>query len=359
MHIAMITAGGAGMYCGSCMHDNTWAHALMNAGAEVSLIPTYTPVRVDEADASLDRIFLGGINVYLNARFRWWSRLPRFTTRWLDHPRVIRMATRKSVSNDAHELGSLTVSMLEGEQGPHQTAINELTHFVVHQLRPDVVLFSNALLSGAVTQLRSQFSGPVICVLQGDDVFLDGLLPEYRETVMSLLQERTTAFSGYLTHSDFYREYMREYLSLGSVRIDTIPLGIQVQGHDGQPAQTDGNEYRVGYFARIAPEKGLHYLAEAFPLLKQDVPNARLKIGGYLGEQHRSYFDGIMNQLKPWDDSIEYIGSPDTHQGKVEFMKSIDVLSVPTEFLEPKGLYVLEAMANGGPCRAATSWCLS
>jgi glycosyltransferase involved in cell wall biosynthesis len=33
----------------------------------------------------------------------------------------------------------------------------------------------------------------------------------------------------------------------------------------------------------------------------------------------------------------------------VAFYKSIDVLSVPTEFQEPKGLYVLEALANGVP----------
>ena len=48
MHIAIVTAGGAGMFCGSCMHDNTWAKALQEAGHEVSLIPTYTPIRVDE-----------------------------------------------------------------------------------------------------------------------------------------------------------------------------------------------------------------------------------------------------------------------------------------------------------------------
>jgi hypothetical protein len=52
MHIAIITAGGAGMFCGSCMHDNTLAGALMAAGHEVSLIPTYTPIRVDERDVS-------------------------------------------------------------------------------------------------------------------------------------------------------------------------------------------------------------------------------------------------------------------------------------------------------------------
>lgn len=58
-HIAIITAGGAGMFCGSCMHDNTWARSLMAAGCQVSLIPTYTPIRVDEANVSSDRVFLG------------------------------------------------------------------------------------------------------------------------------------------------------------------------------------------------------------------------------------------------------------------------------------------------------------
>ncbi|MFT5325958.1 MAG: hypothetical protein ACI8P0_003832, partial [Planctomycetaceae bacterium] len=50
MHVAIITAGGAGMFCGSCMHDNTWARALRDAGHDVILIPTYTPIRVDEED---------------------------------------------------------------------------------------------------------------------------------------------------------------------------------------------------------------------------------------------------------------------------------------------------------------------
>jgi len=34
---------------------------------------------------------------------------------------------------------------------------------------------------------------------------------------------------------------------------------------------------------------------------------------------------------------------------KLDFLYSLDVFSVPTEFLEPKGLYALEAMAAGVP----------
>ena len=48
MKIAILTAGGAGMFCGSCMQDNTLVRALRLAGADALLLPTYTPIRVDE-----------------------------------------------------------------------------------------------------------------------------------------------------------------------------------------------------------------------------------------------------------------------------------------------------------------------
>ena len=66
MKIAYITAGAAGMYCGSCLHDNTLAAALMAKGHEVALIPTYTPTRTDEEDVSIDRVFYGAVNVFLS-----------------------------------------------------------------------------------------------------------------------------------------------------------------------------------------------------------------------------------------------------------------------------------------------------
>ena len=68
MKIAYIAAGAAGMYCGTCIHDNTLASALQRKGHDVALIPTYTPIRTDEADVSIDRVFYGGINVYLQQK---------------------------------------------------------------------------------------------------------------------------------------------------------------------------------------------------------------------------------------------------------------------------------------------------
>ena len=57
MKVAYIAAGAAGMYCGSCLHDNTLAAGLMERGHDVALIPTYTPLRTDERDVTNEPIF--------------------------------------------------------------------------------------------------------------------------------------------------------------------------------------------------------------------------------------------------------------------------------------------------------------
>ncbi len=347
MHIAIITAGGAGMFCGSCMHDNTWARALMATGAEVSLIPTYTPIRVDEADVSGSRVFFGGINVYLASKWRWWRAVPSFARRWLDHPAIIRWATAKAVSNDAAELGQLTLDMLAGESGPQREQVEQLAKFL-GELRPDVVVFSNALLAGAVRRIKQLFTGPVLCVLQGDDIFLDALPDSHREQVLSSLHNRARDFDGFITHSYYYAEHMAAELSVSLDRFYQLPLGIDLTGHDGQP-RAAGDPFTIGYFARLCPEKGLHLLVEAFARLHMKHPRTRLRVGGYLGDRDRLYFEHVRSQAARLGAAIEFVGSPASQSEKVEFLKSLDVLSVPTVYREPKGLSILEALANGVP----------
>ncbi len=191
MHIAIVTAGGAGMFCGSCMHDNTWAKALRAAGEDVTLIPTYTPLTLDEVDQSEQRVFLGGINVYLEHRSRLWRKLPSRLTRLVDARWLINLATRFGVSNEAQELAGLTLELLAGEQGPQARELDDLVRFLAVELKPDAILFSNVLLSGAAVPLRRRYAGPIWCVLQGDDIFLEALPAEARaQAIAKIYAER-------------------------------------------------------------------------------------------------------------------------------------------------------------------------
>lgn len=348
MHIAIITAGGAGMYCGSCMHDNTWARSLIDFGELVTLIPTYTPIRVDEANASSRRVFLGGLNVYLRTKYAFWRALPRFLTQWVDTPWIINLATRFGVSNDAHELGLLTQSMLDADDGPQNEQYAELARYVGEELRPDVLCFSNALLAGALPALRRKFDGPILCTLQGDDIFLDGLVEPYRHAVMERLKKLVRGFDGFITHSRYYRDHMSRYLDIPIEKFQLLPLSIDLKGHTGESRLREHEPFTIGYFARICPEKGLHRLIDAFRILLRRQPEARLLAGGYLGKRDQAYFEQIKRDTADLGNSFRYIGSPD-RAGKQAFFQQIDVLCVPTVYQEPKGLYVLEALANGVP----------
>ena len=105
----------------------------------------------------------------------------------------------------------------------------------------------------------------------------------------------------------------------------------------------------IGYFARVCPEKGFHLLVEAFRRLHARQPRTRLVVGGYLGPRDEDYFKGVLRDAAPLGDAFRYVGSPASLTEKVELLKSFDVLSVPTLYREPKGISILEALANGVP----------
>src|SRR5262249_41733691 len=79
-------------------------------------------------------------------------------------------------------------------------------------------------------------------------------------------------------------------------------------------------------------------------------PPCRLRVSGWLGDHNRAYFDKLRRQLDAdgLAADFEHVESPD-HESKVQFLQSLDVLSVPTTYREPNRIYVLEALANGVP----------
>ncbi len=353
MKIAYITAGAAGMYCGSCLRDNTLAAALIAKGHDCLLIPTYTPIRTDEEDVSIDRVFFGGINVYLEQKSSLFRRMPGFMDRLLSQPGLLRWVSRFAVKTQPTQLGELTISMLRGAEGHQRREVDKLVSWLAEEVRPEIVCLTNALLSGMVPELKRRLKAPVLCTLQGDDIYLEYLPEPHKQQALELIGTNCRSFDGYLTTSRYYADFMAGYLKLPRERMHVVYPGIRLDGFAGrETGGKDGEPLVIGYLARICPEKGLHLLVEAFGLLRQmpEVPACRLRVAGYLGPDNRSFLEDLKKRVEAqgWGQDFEYVGEVN-HAGKVAFLRSLDVFSVPTTYREPKGLYVLEAWACGLP----------
>ncbi len=353
MKIAFITAGAAGMYCGSCLRDNSLARTLMGRGHDVVLVPTYTPTRTDEPNVSLPRVFLGGINVYLQHKSAIFRHTPALADRLLDSPRLLNWAAGFALKTDAADLGALTVSMLRGEAGPDHKEFAKLVDWLAVEVRPDIVDLSNALLIALAAPLRRRLGVPVVCTLSGEDLFLDGLPEPWRSQALDLVRSQVSEVDGFVTFSRYYAEFMRDYIGVPESRVYQVPLGISLDGHGRAPVRTTSDTApTVGYLSRICHEKGLHILIEAFRRLREQARFAgvRLRIAGFLGARDQAYWDKLRGEIAGCglSDAVEYLGEVD-RAAKIRFLQSLDVFSVPSVYRECKGLPVLEALANEVP----------
>lgn len=329
------------MYCGTCLRDNALAAELIRQGHDVLLVPVYTPTLTDEENVSYPRVFLGGISVYLQQHWSLFRHLPAVFDRLWDSPWLLRRVSSGSIPVAPKLLGELTVSTLRGEHGLLRREVRKLIDWLKTESAPDVVDLPYTLLIGLAKPIREALNRPVCCTLQGEDLFLEGLREPWRSEALALIRQNLGYVDAFIAVSEYYADFMSEYLSIPRSRIETVPLGINLEGH-GWVDRPAGDTFRIGYFARIAPEKGLHVLADAVRRLDGAV---RLEAAGFVPSEHKTYLAGIERAL---GDRFRYHGSPD-RQGKIRFLQSVDVLSVPSVYNEPKGLFVLEALANGTP----------
>jgi glycosyltransferase involved in cell wall biosynthesis len=352
MRILSLTAGAASMYCGSCMRDNALAAELIRLGHDVTLLPFYTPTLTDEQNVSrTQQVFFGGISVYLDQHMPWFRHSPRFVDRLIDAPNVIKAFTSGSISVDAKQLGALTVSTLRGEDGHQRKEIHKLLEFLKDEPRPDVVNIPYTLLICLAKPLRQALQCPIVITLQGEDLFLDALTEPYRTEAMALVRRQVADVDLFIAVSEYYARFMRDYLGIPESKMRVGTLGVNMTDLS-VTTRTRREPFTIGYFARIAPEKGLHNLADAYRVLRLEkgLPPSRLVAAGYLVPEHKRYLEAIAESLRAvgLGDEFVYRGTVERAK-KVQFFHDIDVLSVPSPYHEPKGLYLLEAMACGVP----------
>lgn len=109
-----------------------------------------------------------------------------------------------------------------------------------------------------------------------------------------------------------------------------------------------GKELTIGFIGRLEHYKGAHILLEAMKQIPTDVP-VQLKIAGSGTE--RPYLRTLESAAGK-DKRIKFLGSI-TRDQVPEFMSQIDVLAVPSNYMETGPLVVLEAFAFNLPVMGA------
>ena len=328
MRILQLTPGTGNFYCGSCLRDNALVRGLRARGHDVLMVPLYLPFVTDEPSAAGSTpVFLSGLSVFLGRT----CPVPGWLDRVLSSPRLLRQAARLSGLTRAKDLGISAVEMLQGES----REINRLLAWLRTQPEFDVVCLSNSLLSG----LAHHFRAPVVCTLQGEDGFLDGLPEPYRQQAWKMLAQQCAGIKHFIPVSHYFGEQMRPRLGVPAERLSVAYPGIQVADFTSATA-TNGPV--VGYLARMHHAKGLQLLADAFLRLK--VPGARLRVAGAMTRSDQALVKSVRNKL---GDRVEFLPNLD-RAAKQAFLRSLSVLSVPAEG-EAFGMYVLEALACGVP----------
>ncbi len=350
MRIVHITAGAGGRLCGSCLHDNTLVRALRARGGDALLLPAYVPTTTDEENVAEPRIVMGGANVWLQEHVALFRHTPWFVDQLLDSPRLLAWLSDRTGETQPADLGLLTVSSLQGEQGHQRKEIAKLCRLLVRELQPDVVHLSNALLLGMARRIREATGAGIVCSLSGEDIFIEKIPEPAYSQIRNLLRERASDVDRFVALNGFFADFMADYLAVPRERIAVIQHGIDPEGFP-EAARTvnAGPRFAIGSLARACPEKGLDLLIRALPLVREK-HDVELRAAGAVVDAERSY---IAQCLATADTvgvatHMTWLGQLD-RSGKLAFFESLDLFAMPTVFPEAKGLPVIEAMAAGVP----------
>lgn len=352
MRIVFLTPGTGSYYCGACMRDNALAKALHAAGCEVTLLPMYLPLQLDDepfGGVAAAPVFFGGINVWLQQKCALFRHTPRWLDRWLDRPGLLRGAARHSHMTSAREHGAMTLAMLRVEHGPLGKEFDRLADWLAGEA-PDVLCLSTALQAGMIRELKRRLRVKVIVCFQGEDSFLDGLPEPFRGECWRELAERVRDADALTAPSRYYAELMAGRLGAGTPAIEVIPNGVDLDVY--QPGPAPAGPPVIGFLARMTREKGLDVLVDAFIELRTapGAPAARLCVAGAVAAGDQRLVDELRGRLARAGLAEEVEWLPNLDRGaKVDLLRSLSLFSVPAVYHEAFGLYLVEALACGVP----------
>jgi glycosyltransferase involved in cell wall biosynthesis len=353
MRIVHLTPGTGSFHCGSCLRDHALIKALRVRKHDAIMVPLYLPLVTDGVPTNPEiGVQVGGVSLYIAEKTPWLAKImPRFVHRWLNNPERLKKLSKRMGMTSAKSLGEMTLGSLLGTDGRQWSEWSQLIDWLKTEPKPDVISLSNSLLSGLAPTLKKAFPQTKIVVsMQGEDSFIDTLPEPYCQQSWEAMRKNADAVDCFIAPSRYYAGVMQQKIGFSDDRLAVVYNGIDVTPFP--TADPDPNWPTIGYFARMIHGKGLTQVVDAFIQLAQrgTVPRLKLKVGGAYTLADEAYVAGLKKKLAEaglaqrveWHPNVSF-------QDKVRFFRDLTVFSVPANYGEAFGLYVVEAVASGVP----------
>lgn len=352
MKIAYVTPGhGLQFYCQNCFRDNTLLQSFASLGHEVTKVPMYLPLGMETGDnVAAAPVFYGAVNIYLKEKLPFYRSAPQWMEHLFNSPALLHLAAKKAGSTRPTGLEEMTLSMLEGEKGHQASELDHLIQHLQQEVSPDVVHLSNALLLGLAHRLKVDLGAGVVCSLQDENEWVDMMGEDDQSKIWNLMAEKAVDVDYFVTASQYYSDKSQKLMKLPDNKIKVIHGGIDLEGYERSTLPSDPPV--IGYLCRLSEYFGLGILFDAFLELKKDDRFRDIKLhltGGYSGDD-KPFLNGQLKKIAEhgFKDDIR-IFDDFSKAGRIAFLKSLTLLSVPVPTGEAFGAYQVEALAAGVP----------
>ena len=198
--------------------------------------------------------------------------------------------------------------------------------------------------SAIVSKIKNK---PLILTYHNDIIgngFANYIAKLYNATMLKLLLSKANVI--FITHTGYYNysPFLKPYKD----KIDVIPIGVDIERF--KPSKTEKGENLLFFLSvldKFHRYKGLDYLLKALTIVKEEIQDVKLIVGG---DGELSYYYRGMADSMDLKANVDFIGFVSTEQ-IVDCYNNCNAFVLPSISAQQEGfgIVLLEAMACGKP----------
>ena len=209
---------------------------------------------------------------------------------------------------------------------------------LLHFHEPWIPILSRQILSRSNTINVATFHAKLPDTVMSKTI--ERVITPYTRSILKYIDVMTTV-------SEPASEYIRQ---LTHKKIYFISNGIDLREYKAGRPEDVVKTPTIFYVGRLEKRKGVKYLLQAFALVQQQVPRARLLIAG--DGPDRKKLELLTQELGL--KNVKFLGFID-EAAKIKYLQTCSVFCAPSIFGEAFGIVLVEALACGAPVVAAAN----